>query len=221
MTLLRALVLLFTMVATAATSGAWPRPEGETFMSLKFGRQGDIEVQSLYAEYGMSPRLTFGLAADRYGPQAGAVSAFSRVALTPDRPWQVSVSASASFELDGGTPEELTVLPGEVRNGVTLHVGRGFTVGDRDAWFDVEAGRDSTGLEEQWRMGLVAGIQVTDRSKLFVEFEGAEDEEGTALRIAPNAAYSIADGIDLTVGYAFDPSGDTESRIDLGAWLAF
>lgn len=221
MTLLRALVLLFSMAATAATSGAWPRPAGETFMSLKFGRQGDIEVQSLYAEYGMTPRLTFGLAADRYGPQAGAVSAFSRAALTPDAPWQVSVSASTSFEVDGGTPDELTMLPGEVRNGVTLHVGRGFMVWDRSAWFDAEAGRDSTGLEEHWRMGVVAGVQVTDRSKLFLELEGAQKEEGTTLRISPNAAYAVAEGIDLTVGYAFDPTGETESRIDLGAWLAF
>ena len=221
MSLLRPLVFLFSVAATAAMPGAWPRPEGETFMSLKFGRQGDIEVQSLYAEYGMTPRLTFGVAADRYGPQTGAVSAFSRVALTPEGPWQVSVSASTAFEMDGGTPEELTVLPGEVHNGVSLHVGRGFTVGDRSAWVDAEAGRDSTGLEEQWRMGLVAGVQMTDRSKLFVEFEGAEDEEGTALRIAPNAAYTIAEGIDVTLGYAFDPPGDTDSRIDVGAWLAF
>ena len=209
------------MAATAATSGAWPRPEGETFLALKFGRQGDIEVQSLYAEYGMTPRLTFGLAADRYGLNSGAVSAFSRVALTPDRPWQLSVSASTAFELDGGTPEELAFLPGEVRNGVSAHLGRGFMVGDRAAWLDAEIGRDSTGLDERWRMGLVAGAQLTERSKLFIEFEGAQDEEGTALRIAPNAAYSIAEGIDVTLGYAFDPTGDTESRIDLGAWLAF
>ncbi|WP_375261816.1 hypothetical protein [Palleronia sp.] len=221
MSLLRALVLLFAVTATAATPGAWPRPEGETFLSLKFGRQGETEVQSLYAEYGMTPRLTFGAAADRYGPSSGAVSAFSRVALTPEGPWQVSVSASTSFELEGGTPEDLAFLPGEVRNGVSLHVGRGFMIGNRAAWFDAEAARDSSGLEEQWRMGLVAGVAVTDRSKLFVEFEGAEDEDGTALRIAPNATYAIAEGIDVTVGYAFDPTGDTPSRIDLGAWLAF
>lgn len=190
-------------------------------MSLKFGRQGDIEVQSLYAEYGMTPRLTLGLAADRYGPSRGAVSAFSRVALTPDGPWQLSVSASTSFELDGGAPEELAFLPGEVRNGVSVHLGRGFMVGERAAWFDAEAGRDSTGLDEHWRMGLVAGVQVTDRSKMFVEFEGAEGEDGTALRIAPNAAYTVAEGVDVTLGYAFDPTGDTPSRIDLGAWLAF
>ena len=221
MALFRTTLLLLTLTATAASPGAWPRPEGEAFLSLKFGRQGDTEVQSLYAEYGKTSRLTFGVAADRYGPDRGAVSAFSRVALTPDAPWQVSVSASAAFEVEGGAPEELALLPGEVRNGITLHVGRGFTVGDHSGWLDAEAGRDTTGLEDYWRTKLVAGIAVTDRSKLFVEVEGAQDDDGTSLRIAPNAAYRIAEGIDVTLGYAFDPSGDSDSRIDLGAWLAF
>ncbi len=105
---MRAIVLLLLLIQAPAPAlaGAWPRGEGEAFVSIKGaaapGPWFDLDPSfALYAEYGLGPRLTLGVSYDKLSPPFSLAKGFVRRNINaPDATWQVALEAGAGVEFD-------------------------------------------------------------------------------------------------------------------------
>ncbi|SPJ25729.1 hypothetical protein [Palleronia abyssalis] len=223
-----AYALVALLLPTHLVAGAWPREQGEAFLSLKVGSSDGAETSyAIYSEYGATPRLTLGLSADRYALRTGAVELFSRFALRPESATQISTEFNVGYEFDT-RPVTWPVMGDRLSFGAAVMVGRGFSTPVGAAWADLRVGRRTTldQLRTETEAKLTTGVSPTERVKLFVDIEHdivdrIEAEPESFTTVAPTVAVELAKGTHATVGYTVDPGGDLPSRIDVGVWLAF
>ena len=118
--------VLFALAATEAAAGAWPRPKGETFVSIAtrqstgartlIGAVQDLHnYTSIYAEYGLTERLTVGLDAGHgSGPDEAVDAALVFARLPVWSPGEHKVAADLGFGLlaDGVEPTQTRIRPG-------------------------------------------------------------------------------------------------------------
>lgn len=209
-------ILLIMLAATPALAGPWLRAEGTGFSATTAevapsDRHGIDLYNSVYAEYGLTPRLTLGL--DGGGDTAGNGNAlvFLRFPLREGR------HSRMAAELALGARWSLTELTPLVRPGLSW--GRGIALFGYSGWTTLDAtltipGGGGTILP---KLDAMIGLNQSDRLKLMLGL--TLERPGTTL--SPSFAYRVWDKYHLTLGLKLRSAGAGEHCLTLGFWQDF
>jgi hypothetical protein len=207
-----------------AEAGAWPRDEGEVFLS--FG--GNIALfgeavrpvhydPTVYVEYGLTPQVTLGF--DGHTADAGAALsgfAFLRLAIAPD-----TGAASGVMAISGAVG--VTQVPdGEVlpTGRIGLHWGMGLAKG----WIAVDATALQTfeGTLPQTKVDASWGYRFADRWTGVLSAQAGTGLDGDFYaKVAPSIIYSLSDRISLRVGSVHALTGDEGTGLTVETWWTF
>ena len=222
--------MLLVLSAGKAVAGAWPRGEGNAFLSVEHtvsaareglswrGVQAGLEetsgYTSLFAEYGLDEAVTLGLDVGRgdWGDTWTAL-VFLRRSFATEGPdvWAIEVAMGPS-----GLPgdETGTVLrPG-------LHWGRGTGWGWMSAESYVVQRSESEGLA--LKLDLTAGLRRDDRTSWIARIQSA-DYPGAdpTVRLAPSYVRRVSERTRVELGLLADVAGTDEVGVSVGSWLEF
>ncbi|MEO0677803.1 MAG: hypothetical protein AAFZ02_09630 [Pseudomonadota bacterium] len=235
---MRGLLFLLMVLPVMAQGGAWPRGEGQAFLSFALEGSDDGIIATAFAEYGLTEQLTFGLdAVTSFEDDSATFIAFARYSFPARGPHVFAVSGGLGAEYRVDTREEQLTpsgpvtlvdepkLGGFLRAG--LHYGRGFENG----WFALDASHDWGTLESdttpalpdveisRTKLDATLGYRLSDEFAVIGQAFLFRDQFGT-LRSAflggifERGAYSLEVG----VKQSFD-AGDT--ALKLGVWRQF
>jgi len=219
--MLARLILVLTLLpwlAAAAQGGAWPRARGEGFLAASGTVEGPgasglyRQSFSLFAEYGVTGRLTFGVDLGGDALRMSKAIVFLRWPLgrAPDE-------TKIAVELGAGQVEGETALrPG-------LSVGRGIAIGQRHGWLNAD-GRAILlkGGDTAFETDLTAGLSIGARLKAMVQLQAGIPAQGRDyLRLAPSLVYETRPGTHLEFGVTEPLSGGGERGFKLGLWRKF
>jgi hypothetical protein len=223
--------LLLALAATEAAAGAWPRPKGETFISIATRQSTgartlvaavqDIDsYNSIYVEHGLTDRLTVGLDAGQgRGPDEEIAAALVFARLPVWSPGEHRLAADLGFglledEVDG---TETRIRPG-------LAWGRGFESRWGGGWLGMEASweyRLPTG-DNAIKVDFTAGLKPTDRWMTILQLQtGAFPGSDPIARLAPSVVRRLGARTHLQVGGLAPLAGDDAWGATLALWLTF
>lgn len=211
-------VLLSLCLSGPALPGAWPREKGTAFLSLAGQAEGPDEDGiyrqnfTLYAEYGLTERLTLGVDAGGDALRMTKAIGFLRWPLgRADR------GVKLAFELGAGQVDgENALRPG-------LSLGRGVEFGKRQGWLAAD-GRAIlfTGGGMTLETDLTFGLSLTKRSKVILQIQaGQPDLGGAYTRFAPSFVFETKPGAHIEFGLTEPLLGDGDRGIKLGLWRKF
>ena len=202
-----------------AGADAWPRGEGDSFLSFSLERpvdgSGGGTYASLYYEYGLTPRLTFGI-------DAGRDLLFSGTSAIVFLRYPVFSGGSNKFAIelglgsaDSGGRSVFTVRPG-------LSWGRGYTAAWGTGWMGVDATyqlrSDGTGLG---KVDATIGANHANGalSMLQLQFERPTGKPHE-VAIAPSHVFKLSDRTYLQLGLRHQIRTDVTSA-KLAIWVNF
>ncbi len=218
----RAAGLIALLWASQASAGAWPRDEGEVFLS--FG--GNVALfgeavrpvhydPTIYAEYGLSPRLTLGL--DGHTADAGeALSGF--VFLRMALPYADSSSALAFSTALGVT----RVPDGETLP--TLRLGAHWGQGLPRGWLAVDATALQTieGTLPQTKIDMSFGHRFNDDwTGVLSGLVGTGLDGDFYAKVGPSVIYKVSESVSIRVGTIHALTGDEGSGLTVETWWTF
>ena len=205
-----------------AHGGAWPREEEEIFIAaggnfyLSDGAELPVYYDpTLYAEYGLTERITLGLdlyTADRARIVSGF--AFARVPVGPaDGANRTAVSLAFGTRIDAR--EQAAWM---MRGGV--HWGRGLSSGwlSADVTGTIEAG------QTRWRpkAELTWGHNWSDDWTTTLQLQTGEGFTGDRYaKVAPSVVWHATEDISISVGAVQALTGDGGFGLNLQSWLRF
>jgi len=212
------LLVILPWFATAALGGAWPRKQGQTFLSLsgQVSEKDEFGIYrqnfGLYAEYGATARLTLGVDVNGDTLTMSKTIAFLRWPLgREDRETKIAIEIGA-----GQVEEETALRPG-------LSVGRGFSLGARHGWLNADTRAilfDGGGIA--YESEVTAGLSVGARLKAMVQFQGGVPDEGRDyLRLAPSVVYEVRPGTQIELGVIEPLVGGGLREFKIGLWREF
>jgi hypothetical protein len=209
-------------MAGSAQAGAWPRAEGEVFLSLG----GNVALigesarpvhydPTLYLEYGFSDRITVGLdgfTADR--GDAGSLFVFGRYALDIEGAsdvWAVGLGVGVTILPNGAQGETVRA---------TLHWGRGLETGwlavDAEASFGLQRDLTQTKIDATW------GYRINDRWTAATQFQIGTGLTGdTYTKVSPSMIWDAGNNIQVRAGLVQALSGDYGTGLSLQSWITF
>ena len=208
-------VALLILLAGQAEAGAWPRAEGETFLSFSVEADptdtGD-GFAALYAERGLAGGLTAGL--DIGGHQTDMTKAvvFLRWPVGRD-----DARSKTALEMGlGHAGDGFALRPG-------LSWGRGIDWGKTPGWLSVETQavlfEDFNSL---WKADLTLGLKPRPRNKIMLQLQAALPSDRSAyLKLAPAWVHEIGDGRHVEIGVTAGIWESEDLRLKLGLWHRF
>jgi hypothetical protein len=223
MRLMRALMaLVLILLAAEATAGAWPREPGTAFLSFANiptrSRQGETAAWTgLYAEYGLSPRITLGLDADwRSSGDNWSAWGFARYDLAPGAEWRRAVSLGIGRR-GFGSRSELVLRPG-------LHLGRGIQTRWGPGWVEAEAQAiyaPASGWTA-WKLDGTFGIKPRPDRLLILQLQTSRyPGQAQQLRLAPSVVRRFGRSLSLEFGLVADLAAPQALGVKIGSWLEF
>ncbi|HMB13679.1 MAG TPA: hypothetical protein VKN37_06695 [Roseovarius sp.] len=211
-------VLLSLCLSGPALAGAWPREKGTVFLSLAGQAEGPDEHGiyrqnfTLYAEYGLTDRLTLGVDAGGDALRMTKAIGFLRWPLgRTDR------RVKLAFELGAGQ------VDGENALRPVLSLGRGVEIGKRHGWLAAD-GRAIlfTGGGMSLEADLTFGLSITKRSKVILQIQAGQPDLGDAYtRFAPSFVFETKPGAHIEFGLIEPLIGGGERGLKLGLWRKF
>ncbi|MRU14243.1 hypothetical protein FDP25_02255 [Roseovarius sp. A21] len=237
--MLRALALLaLCLMAPCASAGPWPRAQGETFLSATYETGGPDDYASLYAEYGLSKRLTLGLDLGATPDTAKKTIAFARWPVGgTDRPLRMAVQLGLGYAerwrtppfklvITGGGP--LPPLPGPrpkmrpvLQTGVSL--GRGLGILGHNGWItlDTRAETDDA-LATQYEADATVGLKTRKGHMFIMQLQtGATDTGQTWAKLAPAYVRQLSNTTHLEVGVTAGLMEGNDLAARFGLWQEF
>ncbi|TDL79777.1 hypothetical protein E2L08_07740 [Palleronia sediminis] len=215
-------VLALILLPAVLHAGAWPRGEGSGFISVSQGftfaddDRSRIGPMAAYAEFGLTPRLTFGTKLDHFD-RAGEAFVFLRRHLSrPDAAWQLAL------QLDlGQTETDIDMAVSAF--GVGGHLGRGLTTPWGPGWIEAEIRRNSRidGGFARTNLDLTVGITPREHTHVIVQGRLYSDGTDESFELAPSYVRPFIGPSQVRIGVAGQTSGDAPLRLELGSWLAF
>lgn len=217
------LAMALLLLPGAGWAGAWPREEGQTFLSFSHALaapRGDWGTAgfdpatwtALYLEHGVGAGLTFGLDAGRSNDGTSTVIAFASVALGQGAGggrWAAQLGV-------GGTGPE-----GPDRPLVQLMAnwGRGGERGWLAADGQVQLVRDAPAIA---KLDLTWGIHAGDRTRVILQLQTG-DYPGSPpyARLHPAVVLGLNDTLSVEIGAELGLAGSDSLGLKLGTWLEF
>ncbi|MWD26389.1 hypothetical protein E0K89_002750 [Aquicoccus sp. SCR17] len=219
-TLALACALAGALYPGVAGAAAWPRGEGNSFATLSWrfaiGEEDAAGYGTLYYEYGLSPRLTFGLdAGGDPASRATSAIAFLRHSFSaPGAADQFAWEIGAGWADDDGT-RRAVLRPG-------LSWGRGWETAWGNGWTGIEATYairdDGPGLA---KIDTTFGVSHPGGALSILQLQLAKrDDRDTELAIAPSHVIPLSDGLRLEMGGDYAFASETLS-LKFGLWTEF
>lgn len=223
------LFLLFFCISKLAFAGAWPQPKGGYFLKLSewwivsdqhFNDVGLVMpnthefgyyATNLYAEYGISTRLTgilnFPFLNFIYSvppSMIGKISSWSlgdaELAIKYALTHQKSVSVDMRFVLGIPLGKERGILSGglqtgdgEWNQGILLDAGTGFKISTSEGWINLFGGYNqrTKGFSDEILYGAEGGIMLSDNKIMIIaRLMGVESLGGSTLSMNPQSLFS-------------------------------
>lgn len=220
-----ALFLVF-LAPGPVIAGAWPRGDGNTFISAAQTRavwptlaHSGADTLSFYGEYGLRERLTLGAKYDRREDGYGSFHGFARWHLRPaSARWQGAVEIGAGrLAMPDASSDPVISL--------AALAGTGFVWREWNGWAEAELRQtwrlsDGTG----WRnLDLSFGLAVAESFSGLVQARFYDDASGgTPTLIVPTLLIKGPSGITTKIGIAAAPRRRPEKvAIEAGAWVEF
>jgi hypothetical protein len=222
---------MLVLAATEAAAGAWPRPKGETFVSIATRQttgartliaavQDIHSYNSIYLEHGLTDRLTVGLDAGQgRGPdeEVNAVLVFARLPVWS--PGEHKVAADLGFGLleDGVDGTQTRIRPG-------LSWGRGFESRWGGGWLGIESSFEyrSPSGDTAFKADFTAGLKPSDRWMWIMQVQtGVYPDSDPIARLAPSVVRKLGARSHLQVGGLAPLAGDNAYGATLALWFTF
>lgn len=216
------LTIAFCALATPAVSGAWPRDKGTLFIAaggnflLSDGAELPVHYDpTLYAEYGLSTRVTLGL--DLYTADKGRIaSAFGFIGVPVgalDGRNRVMVSLGYGYRLNADTTTESLMRMG-------LSLGRGLD----DGWLAADISATFGTHDTTWRpkTDLTWGRNWTDRWTTTLQMQSGQGfYDDYYLKVSPTVIFKVTESVKINIGMVKALTGDGGSALKAETWLTF
>ncbi len=215
------LVALICLSAQTALAGAWPRTKGSGFVSVasRLAWPQDISnwqekaptetYQTLYIEYGLTERFTFGLDVGRAVSGEGKTVGFLQMPLR-DRDTGPKVSVQLGFGQISGAQ---VVRPG-------LSAGWGLEKG----WVSVDgvAEMRMADLKTDFKLDMTWGRNLPRDRKLVIQLQsGVPYADPSFVRFAPSVVVPINTRFMVELGGTYGLTGDNSMGLKIGLWAEF
>ena len=219
---MRALTLLAILILTggnAAQAGAWLRSEGGGFASSDIVVNEDREVSgSIYVEYGLSETRTLGAdlyyGVDRTGTLEGSGILFLRAPLgATDQTHKFAAHVGL-----GARSLNNQILPAAE---VGLSWGRGFKLGDRYGWLNVDGSYNATQrpAADRIKLDATAGLGMSERTKVMLQLFNTFQDDDAFIKLAPSLLLALgAKGTTLQLGAEVPLEGGGTASVRVGLW---
>lgn len=219
------LLLSALIWSSAAFGGAWPREVGGVFLS--FGTSFDVnydvpgnesaQMHTLFAEYGLRPKLTLGL--DAQLTDQGDYSAI----LFLRRPI-IEKSQSHRFAFQGGVGivEKAKKSDYLIQGGFAW--GKGIETKFGSGWMSLDSSLEYhlDSADVVTKADFTFGVKPSTRTKLMVQVQtGAYPGSDPYVRFAPSIAREFGKGRHLVLEGNFGVLGESKAGMKLGTWLEF
>ena len=221
---------LMLLAATQASAGAWPRAEGETFLSFGYtlttgartliGAMQDIRsFGSVYAEHGLTERLTIGLDAGYGTGSEGPVAAallFARLPVWAPENHRFAADLGIGWLEDEDGPQS-RIRPG-------LSWGWGFESRWGGGWLGIE-GSAELRLPSQdvaLKADATAGWKPNENWMVIMQVQsGRYPDDGPLVRLAPSVVRRLGERAHLQLGLIGSVVGDDAMGVKLATWFTF
>jgi hypothetical protein len=217
-----ALTAAAVLLPCMATAGAWPREEGEVFLSfganvlLSAAAERPVHYDpTVYLAYGLTERWTVGL--DGYTADKGAAGSLFVFTQTPIGPTDGPNRFALSFALGG-----VRIPTGEVEPSLRFgaHYGRGLESGwialDAFVVHAVGVNRQQTKLDATWGWRFADDWATVLRGEIGTGLEG-----DLYAKIAPSILYEVTDHVTARVGVTQALTGDEGAGLHMEVWFRF
>lgn len=202
-------------------AGAWLREQGTGFASLSFGAtQADEVTAALYLEYGLNEKMTIGVDISAFNSSEdvrnGFGALFLRRSIGPtDRPSKFAYEVGL-----GALYEEEEVLPA-VKTAVSW--GRGFQLGQRNGWVNVDAGYiyEPQLMNHTAKLDATAGLDLGEITTGILEINLSHKDSDSFGAIEPSLLIKprkVPFQIKLGAQFPMQEGSDT---LKLGIWKSF
>lgn len=215
-----AFTLLAICLAGPAQPGAWPREKGSAFVSFASYLSWPQDVltwssfepsaryDTLYLEYGLTPRWVIGLDLGRSVSGAAKLVAFARRPLArPEARLQIAPELGLG-QIDG----QAVLRPG-------LSFGFGLPKGWLSAELIGEVFRDD-GTPDV-KIDLTYGRRIGKRTAMLQIQTGQQDGDQAFVRLVPSLVTPLFGPVEAEVGVSYGILGDTSMGLKLGLWTRF
>ncbi|WP_299287312.1 hypothetical protein [uncultured Tateyamaria sp.] len=212
------LVLMLSLAAYPADAGAWLREHKTGFLAFSGTVDENSETEgSVYAEYGLRPKLTLGFKGDANLPQGrlgeGSVFLFARLPIhTGDKPYKLA------YEIGLGGTFGLDFEP-MVRTG--LSYGRGLSFGETSGWFAVDAAVEwaQGDASDIRKLDTTVGVNLSERFKVMMQVFYTGTDLGDFFTYAPSLIWQPTPKTpSFQIGVESD---DGILSLKLGLWRTF
>ncbi|MDA5093181.1 hypothetical protein O2N63_03690 [Aliiroseovarius sp. KMU-50] len=220
---LRSLVALMAAVScqmppSPAEAGAWPRKDGEWFISIQatqdWGNWVNYPKVSTYLEYGLTDVWTIGgrIEHDLQTYETSEAELFVRRAFPTVLTWQLAAGMTFSETTEG----TLSFKP-------SFHLGKGFETRWGNGWMDalikvelpVEEGAGSVGAFAQ------IGLKPHECLLTMISVDAHADKFNTTVKLLPSLAWEVRPGRHIQVEWSETVTPAPEGKLSLGIWMSF
>lgn len=217
------IILLFLLTLPGVLSaGAWPRDTGDLFIAaggnflLSPGAELPVYYDpTVYAEYGLSDRLTLGL--DLYTADRGRIASafgFARVPVgSISGPLRSAVSLGYGYRLNPDTSTEALLRLG-------LSLGRGLDHG----WLAADTSATYGTRDTTWRpkADFTWGRAWSDRWTTTLQLQTGQGYfDDNYAKVSPTVIFTLRDSIRINLGAVKALTGDGGGALKLETWLTF
>ncbi len=216
------LLLLLVFVPRDTLAGAWARDEGELFIAaggnflLSEGARLPVHYDpTLYAEYGLSERVTVGM--DLHTADAGRIGTIFLFASFPigdtaaDNKFAASLALGSRMDTNRGAE---TLMRGGLSWGRGL--ANGWLAVDATATYSTHSGTFRPKIDATW------GHRWNDRWRTMTQLQtGQGFTDDYYAKIALSVIYDFSDHVKLHLGSVHAMTGDKGSALRLETWLTF
>lgn len=222
---MRRILALLLLLAGPAFGGAWPRPPGEVFLSLRFEQDrpaggAPADSVSAYGEYGLSPRWTlvgqFSNSAQPWTPSRAAIGlSFALSGPEAKNRWAVGFGVSTPPDLAGA----MTAARGELAlfwgRGFESRWGGGWATAAARALYGADTARPITDLS------ALVGLRPREGWMVMLSAGRYADDDGTYLKITPSIGYELRPKLWLVPHLMREFSDDRSTGLGVSVWWSF
>lgn len=220
--ILRVIIIICASQQGQAYAGAWPRGEGNVFLSFKNETTLDLQTpasaNALYVEYGLSAKTT--LSAELRFPTDGSGNLTGYIAvnrlvgmISPSDPF--ALSARIGFR-DLGDSTEYSISPG-------IHFGHGFETSLGNGWATLDGWlhRPLDGGTPATQIDVQVGARISVNWMLMLSASRYKTDTYEGTKFTPSMAIRIGD--DRTIQFSYSEEyGDTPAKsLEAALWMEF